>query len=56
MQEYVIKFGSELITTGRWFSSGFFHYKANLHDIAELLLKVALETVNLSLALTQHKQ
>ena len=49
IQHYVIKFVSDLQTTGRWFSPGTPVYSTNKtdhHDIAELVLKVALNTIN----------
>jgi hypothetical protein len=43
------------ITTGRWFSPGFpdsSTNKTDRHDIAEILLKVALNTINLNQTIT----
>ena len=42
----------QLLTHGRWFLSGyssFFHYKTVRHDIAEILLKVALRHTKINL-------
>jgi len=50
IQHYVIKFVSDW-QEGRWFSSGTSvssTYKTDSHDITELLLKVALNTINLT--------
>jgi hypothetical protein len=44
----VIKFVSELIAAGWWFSSGTpvsFTDKTDRHDIAEILLKVVFNTI-----------
>jgi len=49
MQHYVIKF-LLVIAAGRWFSPGTPVSSANktyLHDISEILLQVALSTINL---------
>jgi len=40
----------QLVAAGRWFSSGspgFLHNNIDHHDIAEILLKVALNTITL---------
>jgi hypothetical protein len=45
---YVIKFVSDIVA-GRWFSPGtlvFSTNKTDSHDITEILLKVALNTIN----------
>ena len=47
VQHYVIKFASDLRYVCRWFSPGppiFSSNKTDLHGIAEILLKVALNT------------
>jgi hypothetical protein len=49
MQHYVIKFVSDLRQVGRWFSPGTpvsSSNKTDRHDITEILLKVALSTIN----------
>ena len=49
MQNYVIKFVSDLRQVGLWFSPGTPVYSSNKtdrHDITEILLKVALSTIN----------
>jgi hypothetical protein len=49
MQHYVIKFVSDLRQVGLWFSPGTPVYSSNKtdrHDITEILLKVALSTIN----------
>jgi hypothetical protein len=48
MPHYVMKFVSDLRQTGRWFSPGtpvFSTKKSDLYDIAEIVLKVALNTI-----------
>ena len=48
IQHYVIKFVSDF-ATGRWFSPGIpvsSTYKTIRHDITEILLKMALNTIN----------
>jgi hypothetical protein len=48
-QHYVIKFVSDLRQVGRWFSPGTpvsSSNKTDRHDITEILLKVALSTIN----------
>ena len=55
VQKYVIKFVGD-IATGRWFSTGtlvFSTNKTDFHDITEVLLKVALNTINLSQTIYQ---
>jgi hypothetical protein len=45
----MIKFVNDLRQTDRWFSlgdPGSSTYKVDLHNIAEILLKVALSTIN----------
>ena len=52
IQHYVIKFVSDL-RQGRWFSPGtlfFYTDKTDRHDIAEILVKVALITITLTLS------
>jgi len=44
IQHDVIKIVSDL--TGRWFSTVSSTNKANRHDITEILLKMALNTIN----------
>ena len=54
MQHYVIKLFSDLRQVGRWFSPGTSvtsTKKTNPHDITEILLKVALGTLTLTLTL-----
>jgi hypothetical protein len=50
IQHYVIKFVSDLRkVTGQWFSTGTpvsSTNKTDRHDITEILLKVALNTIN----------
>jgi hypothetical protein len=41
LQPQVIKFTSQLLAHGRWFSPASSTTKAGRHDIAEILLKVA---------------
>ena len=55
IQEYVIQFISELrqVDGFLWVSST---NKTNIHDIAEILFKVVLKIISLSLARIQHKQ
>ena len=46
---YVIKFDIDLLQVGRWFSHGTslsITNKTDSHDITEILLKVALNTIN----------
>jgi hypothetical protein len=38
----------QLLANGRWFSPAFSTTKTGRHDIAEILLKVALNTINQS--------
>jgi len=55
IQKYVIKFVSD-IATGWWFSTGtlvFSTIKTDFHDITEVLLKVVLNTINLSQTIYQ---
>ena len=55
MQHYVIKFISDL--SGRWFSPGqrvSSSNKTDRHDIAEILLKVALNAIILTRNPVQH--
>ena len=55
MQHYVIKFISDL--SGWWFSPGprvTSSNKSDRHDIAEILLKVALNTITLTRNPVQH--
>jgi hypothetical protein len=48
-----MKFDSDLHAAGRWFSTPgipvFSTNKADRHDIAEILLKVALSTINITI-------
>jgi hypothetical protein len=46
LQLHVIKFTSQLLAHGRWFSPASSTTKAGRHDVAEILLKVALNTKN----------
>ena len=51
IQHYVIKFNKDcqLLAAGQWFSPGTpisSTNKTDLHDITEILLKVALNTIN----------
>ena len=46
IQYYVIKFVSDLRQLGRWFSPVSSTNKIDRHDITEILLKVALNTIN----------
>ena len=49
IQHYVIKFVSDLIATGQWFSPGTpvsSTNKTDCHNITVILLKVALNTIN----------
>ena len=49
IQHYVIKFVSDLRQVGQWFSLGIAvssTNKTDCHDITEILLKVALNTIN----------
>jgi len=52
IQHYVIKFVSDLqVATGRWFSLGTpvsSTNKTDRHDITEIVLKVALNTINIT--------
>jgi hypothetical protein len=51
-QPQVIKFINQLLAHGRWFSPGTpasSTTKTGRHDIAEILLKVALNTINQSI-------
>ena len=49
IQHYVIKFVSDMHATGRWFSDPVFSTnKTDRHDITEILLKVALNTIILN--------
>ena len=48
IQHYVIKFVSDFLETGQWFSPGppvSSTNKTDCHDIAEILLKVTLNTM-----------
>jgi hypothetical protein len=48
IQHYMINFVSDLRQTGRWFSPGIpvsSTNKTDRHDITEILLKVALNTI-----------
>ena len=50
IQLYVIKFLSDLLAAGRWFSPGTpisSTNKTDRHDITEIVLKVALNTITL---------
>ena len=54
IQHYAIKFASDLCATGQWFSLGppvFSTNKTDRHDITEILLKVALKTITITLHL-----
>jgi hypothetical protein len=53
IQHYVIKFVSELRQVGGFLQVLWFppHKKTYLHDIIEILLKVALSAINLNLIL-----
>jgi hypothetical protein len=57
IQHYKIKFVSDLrVTTSRWFSPNTpvsSTNKTERHDIAEILLKVALSTITLTLTLVE---
>ena len=46
IQLYLIKFVSDL--SGRWFSPASSTKKTDRHDIAEILLRVALKTITLT--------
>ena len=58
MQHYVMKYVSDLHAAGRWFSTPgtpvFSTNKADRHDIAGILLKVALNTISITLAPKYH--
>jgi hypothetical protein len=48
IQNYAIKFVIDLHEASRWFSPGtpvYFTYKTDCHDITEILLKLALNTI-----------
>ena len=56
IQHYVIKFVSDLLVSGWWFSLGnqvSSTNKTDRHDITEILLKVALNTITLTITSTQ---
>ena len=48
MQHYVIKFVGDLRQFNAWFSPVSSTNKTDLHDITEILLKVALNTITLT--------
>ena len=57
IQHYVIKFISDLIVTGRWFSPDTpvsATNKTDCHNITEILLKVALNTINQTIIYLYH--
>jgi hypothetical protein len=44
----------QLLAAGRWFSHVFSTNKIDHHDIAEILLKVALNTITLAMHVHDH--